>query len=61
MTRRTSRQRGSERLYVYSEEDVAKILSDCFIDMREVVDDYEAARCLDIVQGRLTDDYYSNE
>jgi len=50
-----------EELYVYSEDDLADILSDAFVDLREVVADDQAADCVSIVYDRLTDDYYTDE
>lgn len=52
--------RDDEQLYVYSEEDVAGIVSDMYVDVREVTnDDKTAAAIVEIFYERLTDDYYA--
>lgn len=49
-----------EELYVYSAEDLGRILGDGFVDVREVVaDDETASEVVDVVYRRLTDDFYS--
>lgn len=56
------RPRDDEHLYVYSPDDVADILADAFVDVREVVDDDDTAtECIDIVYERLTDEYYTHD
>lgn len=52
--------RHGEDLVVFSRAELDGILSDCFVDMREVVRDDQAADCVDIVRDRLTDDFYTN-
>lgn len=60
MMRRDPRMTDAEDIYVYSEEDFSAILSDAFVEIREVrgVDDRQAAEAVDIVYERLTDDFY---
>lgn len=52
--------RDDEDLLIYSEEDLAQILSDVYVDTREIVDDEDAAQLIDVVYDRLTDTYYSH-
>jgi len=61
MSRRSPKPRESEEIYAYTEEDLANILSDCFVDIRDVTGDSEAADIVDMVYGRLTDDFYGHE
>jgi len=52
----------AEELYIYSDDDLSCILSDGFVDIREVVEDDEtAAAVVDIVYGRLTDGFYDTQ
>lgn len=49
------------QIYIYSEEDIAGIASDMFVDMRQIMDDDQAAEAVDICFERLTDDFYSHD
>jgi len=61
MTYQSSRPVEAEELYIYSREDIEKILGDAFVDLREVTgDDVEAAECVDVLYDRLTDDFYGH-
>jgi len=53
----------AEELYIYSDDDdLSCILSDGFVDIREVVaDDETAAQVVDIMYGRLTDGFYDTQ
>lgn len=58
---RTSPQSDAEELYIYSREDIERILGDSFVDLREVTDDdREAAECVDVLYDRLCDDFYGH-
>jgi len=58
---RTSSQSDAEELYIYSREDIERILGDSFVDLREVTgDDREAAECVDVLYDRLCDDFYGH-
>jgi len=51
-----------DALFLYSEADMADILGDAFVDVRECVDDdATAADVCDIMYERLTDGFYSHE
>jgi nitrogen regulatory protein PII-like uncharacterized protein len=52
--------RDCEDLYVYSEEDLADIASDMYVDIRDVVDDEDAAAVTEIIFDRLTDEHYTH-
>lgn len=57
---RTSPQSDAEELYIYSREDIERILGDSFVDLREVCGDRDAAEAIDIVYAELTDDFYGH-
>jgi hypothetical protein len=59
--RRPAPEAEATELYVYSEEDIAGIASDMYVDLREVMDDDQAAEAVDICFERLTDGYYSHK
>jgi len=49
---------GDDRLLVFSEAGLERILADAFADSRESVDDDDAAFVIDTVHERMTDDFY---
>lgn len=54
--------RDDDYLYILSEEDIQDILSDCFVDIREIVsDDETASECISVTYDRFTDEFYSDE
>jgi len=60
MSRRTFKPTEEEELYIYSQEDIERILGDAFVDLREISDDETAAQSIDIMYERLIDDFYDH-
>jgi len=47
-----------DNLFVLSQTDIEDILSECYVEMREVVGDDDAAVCVEIAHDEITDSYY---
>jgi len=50
-----------ESFYAYSEEDIARILSDAYVELRECMDEEDAAVAVDVAYLQLTDGFYGQD